>query len=1397
MKPVEIEFLMKDRLSGGIDNARMKSDLLDASLKRIALTVGGAFTIDKAIQFGKVMMDVRGQIESYNISFDTLIGNREKAAAFFSELKEFAIDTPLMLDDLAKNAQTFLGFGIETERVIPILKQIGDVTMGNKERFSAMSLAFAQMYATGRLQGQDLLQMINAGFNPLIAISERTGKSVSQLKEEMSEGAISAEMVAQAFADVTAEGGKFNGMLEKQSLGWNGIKSNFEDAVQDMINDMGSKAQGVFSEALQTSTTLVKNYESVGKELVALIGVYGTYKAAMIAITTIEKQRFVFNKLVADFIPLETSLRKGATAAMIQEAAAARALNTMKQNLMTSTKMLAKSLLPNPYVLSAMAVASLAYGIYKLTTYQTSAEKAQIRLNDSAKEFNKSILNEERELAQLSGKLKAATKGSEEWLKIKTQIVDKFGQYKSNLDDEITKVGDLSTVYQTLSENIRKSYGARQYENFIKDEQSNFETLMTDKLSDVQEQLIKKLGMERGTEIYTKLREAIVQGTVKAGVNGFNDIKGIPTDVKKELDNISGASGNDVFQNFKIEGWIKEIISAQKVLDNIDKKAKNLFGVGTPTRKETPADKDDEPLISTSKKNKEYWEQQKKTAVASLEAMDVSEKGTAKWISQTKKIAEAQKQLDKYSLQKNDKLTSDAAKTAQEQVDIEVKISNDQAKAAMEIRAKKIENKQALLDIEKDGFSKNQQQLLLNHEKELLAVDKYAYELIERQQDAERLKWEKSGKRGTFTPSTITEKQLPSEEKDILTAMRTASDLVYEGQNQELINTLVKQYQDYSSKRIELETKFSTDLASMYDANGNLLSGITQSTIDELHQQWTEALATLDNEFLRTKTSIEVLFDDLAKKTPAQMRDIASQAQAMAEFISGGNFDAAQAGQFGIKTEAQFKQLNAEWAKSPDKLAAIKKAIDELYSTADQSENAFKKMQSGLQKIFSSSGKTDIETGLSLLSEGLSSVIKMADLFSDSLRNIGELAGNDTFSAIADGISNVMDVAGSVMGGAQAGAAFGPVGAAVGAALGLISSVTKIFAENKKHREELKKQIQENNELAYFGELEVNRLWRDRYEWTMKIGEAELKYIQRNGEELKKQSAANVSEQSKLWAKLLGQEYKAGEHFEETGLFGWGKGKNVADWVSLAGKTWDEIEMLAGQGKLSEEGMKYYEALKAAKEEGDDLAKRQEEYLEEVRETFTGSTYDSLVTGIIDGFKQGKRSAADFAETFEELMSGAVSSALQLASDEKIRAYYEEFADLSKDGLTEEEITYLRDLWNELITGIAAEAKQLEEVTGTGTRSVTQSGKSGAYETASQESITRLEGLYSSMLEYQISIDSGVENIIENMSAALEHLRRIEEHTGNSNEHLGKIEKAIEEMKEYISVIKRDGIKTR
>lgn len=277
-------------LAGIGQQAESESNRMDAAFGKIAKAAGGIFAASQISEFINKIVAARGEIESLQISFETLAG-ASAGNKLFSQIREFAVQTPMMMKDLAAGAQTMLAFNIATEKVMPILKAIGDISMGDAQKFNSLSLAFSQMSATGKLMGQDLLQMINAGFNPLSVISEKTGKSIGELKEEMEAGKISTDMVTEAFISATSEGGKFYGMLEKQSHGINGAISNLQGAIDDMFNDLGEKAQGGIVSTISFATQVVKHYEIIGTILGGIIVTYGAYRAQLIAALAVEKAR--------------------------------------------------------------------------------------------------------------------------------------------------------------------------------------------------------------------------------------------------------------------------------------------------------------------------------------------------------------------------------------------------------------------------------------------------------------------------------------------------------------------------------------------------------------------------------------------------------------------------------------------------------------------------------------------------------------------------------------------------------------------------------------------------------------------------------------------------------------------------------------------------------------------------------------------------------------------------------------------------------------------------------------------------------------------------------------------------------------------------------------------------
>lgn len=377
-----IERMGKDIAQSNAESAS-GIDRLNDKFKSLAATVGIGFGLNELKGFASEVINVRTQMESYETSLEAMLSSKEKADAMLGTFREMAATTPLTLGALAGGAKTMLGFGLASESIVPHLKAIGDISGGNAEKFNSLVLVFSQMSSLGKLVGQDLVQMINAGFNPLEEISRKTGKSIGVLKEEMSKGAISSKMVQDAFISVTQEGGRFNGMLEKQGQGLMGLQAQFQGAWETMLNNIGQGQEGVIREGYKLAIDLVKNYEKVGQVLAGIVIAVGAYKAALIACNVVES--------------VSLSIKAAHTLALRAQALGLSGVTTktvLARNAMAS---LNATLLANPYVLIASLVAGLAVAIYALATADTEAERAQ-------KAFNKTIKEQADALEEADGK---------------------------------------------------------------------------------------------------------------------------------------------------------------------------------------------------------------------------------------------------------------------------------------------------------------------------------------------------------------------------------------------------------------------------------------------------------------------------------------------------------------------------------------------------------------------------------------------------------------------------------------------------------------------------------------------------------------------------------------------------------------------------------------------------------------------------------------------------------------------------------------------------------------------------------------------------------------------------------------------------------------------------------
>lgn len=242
-------------------------------------SIAGLAAMDSFL--GKIT-NIRSQFQGMESAIDTLVGEK-KGDKLMAELKEFAKISPLDFKGTVGGAQMMLGYGIEPEKVTRYLSALSDVSMGRRQSFESLKLAFSQMSAAGKLMGQDLNQMVNAGFNPLQTMAEKTGKSITALKKEMSDGKISAAMVQQAFLDATSEGGKYYKMSEKASSTITGQMSMLEDASDLMFNEMGENIEGVLTKLISGATTIIENWKTVGGVVATAIATYGVYKTTAMA----------------------------------------------------------------------------------------------------------------------------------------------------------------------------------------------------------------------------------------------------------------------------------------------------------------------------------------------------------------------------------------------------------------------------------------------------------------------------------------------------------------------------------------------------------------------------------------------------------------------------------------------------------------------------------------------------------------------------------------------------------------------------------------------------------------------------------------------------------------------------------------------------------------------------------------------------------------------------------------------------------------------------------------------------------------------------------------------------------------------------------------------------------
>lgn len=292
------------------DAAEQQGQRIDAlldKLKETAAMIGVGFGVK---EFGRKVMEVRGQFQQLEMAFKTMLQSESKANDLMNQLVRTAATTPFDLQGVAEGAKQLLAYGTSAEEVNGTLVRLGDIAAGLSIPLNDLVWLYGTTMTQGRMFTQDLRQFQGRGIPIAEEIAKIKGVAVDAVGDLVTAGKVTSDVVKQAIESMTAEGSKFGGLMEAQSHTITGQISNIEDSIDMMLNSIGQKSEGVINTTLSGVSYVIDHWEQVGKVILTVATAFGTYKAALLAVIAAQKI-VAMAKTAEAFI----SLAKGITTA--------------------------------------------------------------------------------------------------------------------------------------------------------------------------------------------------------------------------------------------------------------------------------------------------------------------------------------------------------------------------------------------------------------------------------------------------------------------------------------------------------------------------------------------------------------------------------------------------------------------------------------------------------------------------------------------------------------------------------------------------------------------------------------------------------------------------------------------------------------------------------------------------------------------------------------------------------------------------------------------------------------------------------------------------------------------------------------------------------------------------
>lgn len=1303
------------------------ADRMDYAMQRFAATLGKIGVGVSLAGLVRQIAATRGEFQQLEVAFTTLLQSKEKADALMSQMVDLAAKTPFDLKGVADGARQLLAYGFAAEDVTGTLTRLGNVAAGLGLPLERLTYLYGTTAVQGRLYARDMLQFTSSGIPVLQEMAKMYGKTTEEINEMVSAGKIGFEDVKKVIEGMTNEGGQFYNLMQEQSKTITGLISNLGDALDTMFNDIGKSQEGIISNVLQGTISLVENYQKVLDILVPLVATYGTYRAALIATAAIEKVQATITATKA--ILEQTKMLTRATQAQI---------------------LFNKAVKANPYVLAASALVGLVTLIYQFSDGGYNAAKAQKDLNESIANASAGAIAEQRELARLKGELEGCTEGTKEYEETKKKIIDKFGQYDSSLKQEALSVQTLTEKYSSLSQAIMDSYNARQYEQFSASQSKQLEETITKNLDKLYNRLLKEVGDEKGAELYAKIRDSIISG------------QELDDDIIAVLDRIQNKG--TIIADSRIDSWIKNIREAQKLADETDAQARRRFGINTPQKQnENESPKNEVQNKVAAVHNKAYWENLKKEAQGAIDAMDISLKGTAEWKKLEAQIVEYDAKIKQFNTSdKTVKSVSDAQKKLAELI-----LANDRAL------------EQSRLDIMKDGLNKELAEIDFQTEQRKQAISKA------REEEKEASGGKLTNEREQDFATQMANLEVKANNERIAARKKYAKE--YNKISKQITDSALseeeRKYQGIKDKYAEFRKWVETA-----KAGGNITSDQAEGLEIKINQaETTEALKAVVDEYGTAEDKITEIHEkaekarqvatesgrsDLITKITQWEKDQISAIEASVIEQSDlwkqllGDLDRMTTDQL-QEAISQARQLIANSTNlSIQDTQALLGSVENAYKKLT-TRNPFKALKDAYdryRKAVKSGNKNDIASAWADVQTATQRVKKT---FSEMIKIVSDLGGA-LDSDVVDGFNKIDSIVGNAM---NAFEGFGKKGEkstediikGLSGVTGIITTIIGLFDDSARQAEI---QAEKNRQLE--GTWDSINYQVERYiDLLETAGGSE--YFE-NAEK----ALSSIQKGIDLTIKSL-TDFPTGEVDKITGIlkvisFAGGRDINT----SLLGVSKEDYETLKQVYEVLQSGDK--DAIIALKDNedlfkllpkwmqdlinklidyDDQLKKTQEDINKDLFQTTTSDMEDAVISWL----KNVKDGSDEASEYLEDAMRDALLESFKI---EQLRPRLQEFykkyaqyADTDQDNkldLTADEISKLREEWKDIIDWSKEQTEGIRDVIGESSSLSAQTASTRGYQVMSQDEGEEMNGRLSDVQAKTGNILAAVE-FVKSLSA--------------------------------------------